>query len=113
MGGKIVRGAGDLEQHGDPAADELAGLGDDECVVGAEGLELRALLEPVAGNVGLHLLDHGLDGPLDRAVIHVAVDQAVDGVAHHDRRIAGIEDHQGSPALCSADGLQVPPRWFR
>lgn len=81
-------------------------VADGSRVVDSERLELGALPELLAGHIRSDLLRHRLDRPFDGAVVGIAVDEAVDGVAHQDRRVGGVEDDDRASALGSTDGLQ-------
>ena len=102
IGRQVVRSAGDLQHRGDASADELAGLRDTQRIGGAECFELNLLFQPVARYVRADPVHHGNDRLFDGVVVGVAVDEAVHGVAHQDRRIGGIEDDYGFSAFGSA-----------
>src|SRR3546814_12225866 len=63
---QIVSRALDLEEDRGLDAGKLASAWNLELVVVPVALELHFLLEPVAGHIGLHLLDHRLHGRADR-----------------------------------------------
>src|SRR3546814_15291913 len=62
-----------------------------ELVVVPVALELHFLLEPVAGHIGLHLLDHRLHGRADRLLIST-LRKSEYRIAHDHGRFGGIED---------------------
>src|SRR3546814_4528803 len=66
---QIVSRALDLEEDRGLDAGKLASAWNLELVVVPVALELHFLLEPVAGHIGLHLLDHRLHGRADRLLI--------------------------------------------
>ena len=74
---------------------------------GVERLELDGLLEPVSRHVALHPFDHPGDGCLDGRVIAVALDEAIHGVAHENRRIGGVEDDHRFASLRSANDFSA------
>src|SRR3546814_18705254 len=59
--------------------------------VAADAFELHRLFEPVAGNIGLNLGDHILDARPDRGAVAI-VAQAIDDIAHDERRFGGVEE---------------------
>ncbi len=112
-GGQIVARSLDLEEDRHLPSGELAvHLRDAHGGRSVEDLELDLLLEPVAGYVLLHGLDHLGDRGLDRLRL-TFFDQTEDGVAHDQRRLGGIEHDDRLAPLGAADHLDRPRRWFR
>jgi len=96
-------GALDLEEHADLEAGIFAAhLRDAQRAVGADMLELHRLLEAIARHIGLHLGHHLLDAAADRVLVGL-VAQAIDGVAHDQRRLRRVEDDDRLAARRAAD----------
>src|SRR3546814_2133943 len=73
-----------------------------ELVVVPVALELHFLLEPVAGHIGLHLLDHRLHGRADRLLIST-LRKSEYRIAHDHGRFGGIEDDDRLALFRAAD----------
>ena len=85
-----MRRALNLEKDADLQARKAAAhLGNAQRRVAADAFELHRLLEPVTGNIGLDLGDHRLDARPDLVAVAV-VAQAIDGIAHDQRRFGGF-----------------------
>src|SRR3546814_7035981 len=73
-----------------------------ELVVVPVALELHFLLEPVAGHIGLHLLDHRLHGRADRLLIST-LRKSEYRIAHDHAPFGGIEDDDRLALFRAAD----------
>src|SRR3546814_17406731 len=73
-----------------------------ELVVVPVALELHFLLEPVAGHIGLHLLDHRLHGRADRLLIST-LRKSEYRIAQDPGWFGGIEDDARLALLRAAD----------
>src|SRR5690606_28171919 len=76
----------------------------------ALAIEDGPVLELVAGDVLLDLEDHRLDGSDDLVLLGRVLREAVDGVAHHQRRLGRVDDDDGLAALGAADELYAARR---
>ena len=92
---QVVAAPGDLEQDRDPGRGLAAGRPERAVVE-------HAASDRVAGHVRRDLGGHRRDRGLDRGVVGVGADRAVDGVAHQDRRLGRVQDDDrlavGGPA---------------
>src|SRR3546814_18359335 len=79
-----------------------------ELVVVPVALELHFLLEPVAGHIGLHLLDHRLHGRADRLLIST-LRKSEYRIAHDHGRFGGIEDDERLALFRAADLFDRAP----
>jgi hypothetical protein len=66
-------------------------FGDAQRLVVADAFELHRLLQAIAGHIGLHFGDHVFHRFGNRRAVAVLA-QAIDGVAHDQRRFGGVED---------------------
>ena len=92
--GQMIAGAFDLDHRRDEAI-----------------LDQRRHAEAIAGHVGAHGLDHPLDRIADGRFVGGLLHFAVDGVAHHDRRLGRIEDDQRLALVAPCPPLQPREPW--
>ena len=102
-----MRRAFQLQEHayfeaGELSLSVLGHLRDAQRRVVANALELHRLFKPVAGNIGLHLGYHGRDALCDCLAVAI-LRQAIDRVAHHQRRLGGIDDDYRLAPRCATD----------
>src|SRR3546814_7497233 len=92
-----------LEKDADLQARETAAqFGDAQRRIAADVFKRHRLLQPVAGDIGLHRVDHVLNRLAVRLTVAV-VAEAIDGIAHDQRRFGGVEDDDRLAARRAAD----------